>query len=121
MKGETMSVITEQERCPNCTAVTLRTILGPEGESGPYDVCCDACGYDMYVPAETKARTRIEAVRAIVRDHQATRIDGYIVDVMTASMLVAVYDGLKPDNKEKFGRVPLLKLVELGWSAVKAK
>lgn len=117
-----MSTITEQqERCPNCTAVTLKTILGPEGEAGPYDVCCVTCGWEMYVPAEARSRSRIAAVRAIVRDHEAARIDGYIVDAMTAAMLVAVYDGLKPENQEKFGRLPLMKLVELGWSAVKAK
>lgn len=117
-----MSTITEQEqeRCPNCTAVTIRTVCGPEGEAGPHDIVCDTCGFETYIPGEAKARTRIEAVRAIVRDHEAARIDGYIVDAYTASMLVAVYDGLKPENQEKFGLLPLMKLVEIGWGAVKA-
>lgn len=116
-----MSTITEQERCPECTAVTLSTRYGPEGESGPYDVSCDVCGHTMFVPAEAAPGSRIEAVRTIVRDHQAARIDGYIVDAYTASMLVAVYDALKkPEHREKFERLPLMKLVDIGWGAVKA-
>lgn len=113
-----MSTITEQERCPDCTAVTLRKHYGPEGESGPYDVLCETCGYELFVPAEAKEGSRIAAVRAIVRDHQAARIDGYIMDAYTASMLVAVYDGLKPENQAKFERLPLKRLIDIGWGAV---
>jgi len=69
--------------------------------------------------AEEKSRVRIHALRAIVRDHQAARIDGYIVDAMTAQLLVKVYEALAPANRERFGKPNLLALVNLAWKHAK--
>jgi hypothetical protein len=73
----------------------------------------------MYVPAEATARSRIAKLRSIVREHSAKRVDGYIVDAFTAGMLCKVYDALSKENKEKFGKVSLPKLVDFGWRCVK--
>ena len=91
------------------------------GALGAFTVVCLACAYEMHVPAETTARTRIGALRRIVRDHSAARIDGYVVDATTASLLVSVYEGLSPANRELFGKPPLLRLVDLAWKACKPK
>jgi hypothetical protein len=43
----------------------------------------------------------------------------FYMDIMTASMLVSVYNALRPDLQEKFNRLPLMKLINLGWSVTK--
>jgi len=67
----------------------------------------------------THTGSRIRGLRTIVRDHQAGKIDGYLVDAFTASMLVTVYDALSPANRAKFGDIELLRLVDFGWKQVR--
>jgi hypothetical protein len=73
--------------------------------------------------------TRIEQFRAILDGHTAAKVEGYLVDAFTASMLVQVYDALdregglferKPEMRERFETLPLMRLVEFGWKQVKA-
>lgn len=116
-----MTTLTAYGPCSECAAEALAVMFeDPDaGERGAFTVLCESCGHEMHVPAEASARTRIGALRAIVRDHTAARVDGYIVDATTAHLLVSVYEGLKPANREKFGRIGLMRLVELGWSVAK--
>lgn len=108
-------------QCPECKAEGLHHwYADPElKEKGAYTMRCDNCGMEFHIPAETTARTRIAALRKIVKEHSATRVEGYVVDAFTASMLVKVYDALSAANKEKFGKIALPKLVDLGWKVVK--
>lgn len=109
--------------CPDCSETSgVAVVFHDEGlrEHGAFTVACEACGHELYVPAESRSRSRIGALRAIVRDHSAARVDGYIVDAFTASMLVKVYDALSPENRERFGKPDLLRLVDLGWKHVRA-
>lgn len=41
-----------------------------------------------------------------------------ILDLVTAGMLVQIYDALSPRNQEKFGNMPLLQAVDVGWKLV---
>lgn len=41
-----------------------------------------------------------------------------VLDLVTAGMLTQVYDALGPRNQEKFGSMPLLKAVDVGWKLV---
>jgi hypothetical protein len=43
-----------------------------------------------------------------------------MLDIMTASMLLSVYNGLRPDLQAKFNNIPLGKLVDLGWKYTRA-
>ena len=61
---------------------------------------------------------RIGILQGIVANHQATEIEGYLVDAMTASALVAIYEALSPANQEKFDSIPLPKLVDFAWKHV---
>lgn len=108
------------EQCLECGSDNARVIVENEklGEKGPYTIVCDDCPHEFHVPAEATSRTRIGAIRAIVREHKAARIDGYIVDAFTAQMLVKVYEALSPKNREKFGKPRLDTLVDLGWRVV---
>jgi len=107
--------------CSECGSenVSLHIEDAERGESGPFTLTCDDCPAEFYVPTEASSRVRIHALRAIVRDHQAARIDGYLVDAMTAGLLVQVYDALSPANREKFGKPSLLALVNLAWKHAK--
>ena len=70
------------------------------------------------VAAKTK-ESRIDILRRIVKDKQAEKIDGKLMDLFTASMLVQVYEALSPSNHDKFERLPLMNLVNFGWSMMK--
>lgn len=45
---------------------------------------------------------RIAAFRSIVAEKQYAMIDGFMVDLYSASAVVSVYDGLNETNREKF-------------------
>lgn len=61
--------------------------------------------------------TRIDALRQIVTERTAAKVEGTLVDLYTASAMVAVYDALSPANQAKFGDIPLLKLAEFAYKA----
>jgi len=109
-----------EDVCPECKSTDVSVVIDDErlGEKGAYTIVCGACPCELHVPAEATARSRIGALRTIVREHRAARVDGYIVDAFTAQMLVKVYEALSPANREKFGKPNLEKLVNLGWKVV---
>jgi hypothetical protein len=61
---------------------------------------------------------RIETLRRIVERHQYEEIEGFEMDVMTASAMVAVHDALSPANQERFDAIPLPRLVDFCWKQV---
>lgn len=62
---------------------------------------------------------RIGQLQAILAHGQATKVEGYLMDTFTASMLVAVYNALSPKNQDLFDTVPLPALVDFGWKHTK--
>lgn len=70
----------------------------------------------------TAKEKRIDVLRRIVKEQSYEKIDGHIVDMTTANMLVTVYDALekKGEDMSKFDRVPLRNLVDLGWKSVRS-
>lgn len=103
--------------CDSCGSENVRPNV--ENLDLAHDLVCHDCGWEFFIPAETTSRTRIDAVRAIVREHSAKRIDGIIVDAFTARMLLAIYNALSPEAREKFGKIDLPRLVDFGWKHVK--
>lgn len=61
----------------------------------------------------------IAAVREVHETGGARRVEGSLLDITTAGMLVAVHDALKPANQAHFVGLPLVKAVTLGWKLVK--
>ncbi len=106
------------ETCGECGKPVVYCYDQKLGEAGPIDLTCED-GHVLHAPAETTARARITALRQIKREHSARRVDGFTVDVQTASALCAVYDALKPENKERFGKPPLDRLVDFAWKHVR--
>lgn len=61
----------------------------------------------------------IDQMRQIVKEKQARKIQGKMVDLFTANHVVQVYDALNDANKKKLESLPLLKMVDLVWKLVK--
>lgn len=101
--------------CPDCGSRVFAHCLGALGLAGEVDLYCSSCSWHLSLPAETTARSRIVALREIVRNHSARRIDGYLVDATTANLLVNLYDALSPARREQFGKPELGRLVDLAW------
>lgn len=64
---------------------------------------------------------RIDILRRIVERHQYEKIDGMVIDVQTAQLLVQMYDILtkRGSDMSTFEKAPLTRLVDLGWRSVK--
>lgn len=61
----------------------------------------------------------IEQLREIVKEHQYKKIDGVIVDVMTASAILKVYDNINEVNQAKFSALPITKMASVAWQLIK--
>jgi hypothetical protein len=44
--------------------------------------------------------------------------DGVLIDIQTANAIVAVYDALSPENREKFTAMSLEKAATVAWKLV---
>lgn len=64
---------------------------------------------------------RIEKLRDIVKHREAGLIEGFWIDLFTASMLVKIYDALNRENRVRFndGRLRMTALVDFGWKQFK--
>ena len=62
---------------------------------------------------------RIGKLQEILAHGQAKEMEGFLMDITTASMLLAIYDALSPASQDKFDVVPLPTLVDFGWKHVK--
>lgn len=109
--------------CPDCGhAASLVTTFDDKQlrDKGAFTVTCSVCPFEAYVPAEATARTRIGKLREINTTRMCARIDGYLVDITTAHLLVQVYDALSVKNRELFGKPSMPRLVELAWKVATA-
>ena len=79
-----MAVKIERKRCPKC------------GQYRPFYLIkshIEECGGKL---------SGMEILRRIVLNRQAERVHGLLVDLFTASAMLAVYDALNADNQAKF-------------------
>ena len=68
---------------------------------------------------EGKAEKKIEKLRKIVKDGNMAKVEGVNIDIVTANMLIKIYDAMKrPDIKEKFSSMPIKQMVGIGWKLV---
>jgi hypothetical protein len=81
------------------------------------ETMCEDCDWLESMPSSSNSR--IETCRRIVSGHGFEKIDGIIVDTVTANLLVTVYDALNEANQAKFDDIPLVRLVDFAWSRVK--
>jgi len=67
----------------------------------------------------TTPEERIDAIRAIVTAGQYAKVDGIMVDLFSASAIVAVYDALNEENRLKFASLPAGKMGLIAFRLVK--
>jgi len=58
---------------------------------------------------------RIQAIRNIVDQKQYAKIDGSMIDLFTASLIIQIYDALNDENKIKFASFKAGKMGELAY------
>ena len=46
-------------------------------------------------------------------------MDGYLVDMQTANVILKVGNALNKSNQEKFGKLPIKKMAQIAWKMVK--
>ena len=66
----------------------------------------------------TQSTERIETMRSIVQEHQWVEIDGMVVDVVTASAYVTVWDALSPKNATHLDSLLLSYAVSVVWKVL---
>lgn len=63
--------------------------------------------------AGSAGSTRMDQIRQVFERRQAATIDGYTLDLYTASAIVGVYDALSPANQQRCDLMPLPDLANL--------
>jgi len=66
-------------------------------------------------------KEKIEKCREIVKEHQAMKIDGTLMDAFTASAVVQVYDALGDENKTNFEGVmekDIARATQIVWGVI---
>lgn len=63
---------------------------------------------------------KIEDLRKIVKEHQAKKINGILIDVQSANVMVQVFDAMKnEDNKKKAQQMDIRIFAKLSFKAIK--
>lgn len=61
----------------------------------------------------------IEKLQAIVENKQASKIDGVLVDLFSASTVMQVYNCVSPENQVKLAALPIQKMVDVSFKTLK--
>ena len=87
---------------------------------------CDMCGGgplgdgkgvmpDPEPPVEGAVSQRYAVAKRVVTGGQFENLEGQLLDLQTANVMVIVYEALSDANKAKFDSIPLMRLVEFCW------
>lgn len=63
--------------------------------------------------------TWLKTAQAVVAEKQAMKVEGQLLDLTTAGMLLAVYNALNETNAAKLAALELPIAVEVGWTVLK--
>lgn len=64
------------------------------------------------------AQEKLSVLKEIVDQFGYQEIDGVIVDVQTANVILKVYNALSEENKAKFINTDIVKMSDIAWSLV---
>jgi len=56
--------------------------------------------------------------RKALKDFSYFKVGKFLVDVQTANVLLAVYEGLGEANRRRFTEMPLQRMCEIAWKLV---
>jgi len=60
----------------------------------------------------------INVAKRIVKNRQAEKIDGVLVDMQTANLIVQVHGALNPKTKKRMEKLPIKKMANVVWKLV---
>lgn len=60
----------------------------------------------------------LDAAREIVRDKQAKKVDGMLIDLQTAGAILAVGDALNDVNRARLDALPIATAAQIAWKTV---
>lgn len=63
----------------------------------------------------SKSMSKLDRLRQIVKEHQYQKIEGVLVDVVTANAILTIYDAINETNKAKFIALPIDKMASVAW------
>ena len=61
----------------------------------------------------------IDVVKRIVKNKQAEKIDGVLVDMQTANLILKVWDAINTSNRKKFEKLSIKKMADVAWKLVR--
>ena len=61
----------------------------------------------------------IDVAKRIVKNKQAEKIDGVLVDVQTANVILKVWDALNSSNRKKFEKLSIKRMADVAWKLMK--
>ena len=62
--------------------------------------------------------TKIARLRKVLVEGYS-KVDGRMVDRVTANAIITVYDALSPENKMRYASLPITKMVNIAWKLVR--
>lgn len=72
------------------------------------------------VTTPASGEERVEAIRRIVDEGQYAKVDGLMVDLFSASAIVAVYDALNEANRAKYSALPAGRMASIAFKLAKS-
>lgn len=63
----------------------------------------------------------IRKLRQIVKDHQAMKIEGQLVDAFSASAAIQVFDALNQANQKKMASMSIGKMMQVVWRVLERR
>lgn len=64
---------------------------------------------------------KIQQLRKIVEEKQYAEIDGVLVDLYSASIVVKIYDQLNEENRKKYAALSIERIVDIAYSLAKPR
>ena len=77
-----------------------------------------------FVKEEVEPAGNMAKIQKIVKDSQATKLGGVMIDMQSANLLMKVYNAVSDKDKEKMNKLNpkvLTRVIEKLWSRVKLK
>lgn len=62
---------------------------------------------------------RMDAIRAIIKNHQYKKIDGCLIDVVSATVICQVYNACSDENKVKFASCTAGTMARIAFKMIK--
>ncbi len=90
----------------------------------------DSYGFEYKEPVKRESKPRqikllppeekINRLREIVKEHQCEKLEGTLIDVQTANVILTVHDSkdLSEENRQKFVNLPLRQMASIAWKLV---